>query len=215
MHDNGSFDMLIVVILGSLVVFRNKVSEKFVKHHFNHCASRLFGADIHILPLLIIFALNRVFEVLHVICDESPNQFELLLVILRHGGTQVSDSLFALLHFFLDFCQNGGQKRPQVIEKDLTQICSQGPSAQVFWIHRRVHRMSGKKLSFVFQTVLHSHIVLNVLLASVSDSNEPKSQRNILPFNHSSSVGSFVHDVYFCDNTDGSLAVRVDFSGQT
>lgn len=53
----------------------------------------------------------------------------------------------------------------------------------------------------------------NILLGPVFDTNETKSQMDVLALNHSLGIGTLVHDVDLCDDTDSSDTLGVDFPG--
>ena len=65
---------------------------------------------------------------------------------------------------------------------------------------------------FLLNSSLDCDPINNVLLRSVLDSDETKSQVDIFTLDHSLSIGSFVHDIDFSDNTDGSNTLWINFS---
>lgn len=63
----------------------------------------------------------------------------------------------------------------------------------------------GTEIQLLFlNSCFDSNPIHNILLRSVFDSYEAKSEVNILAFEHTFCVGTFVHNINFCDNTNCS-----------
>ena len=70
--------------------------------------------------------------------------------------------------------------------------------------HGRVDRMSIEVEILLLNSCFDTDSIDDVLLRSVLDSNETKSERDILSFDHSLGISTFVHDIDFGNDTDGS-----------
>ena len=65
---------------------------------------------------------------------------------------------------------------------------------------------------FFLNCSFNSDSINDILLWSILDTNESKSQLNIFTFKHSLSTGTFVHDIDFSDDTNCSDTFRVHIS---
>lgn len=97
-------------------------------------------------------------------------------------------------------------------EENLRQLGGQVANTQETLRHRRVHWMGAEIQLFFFLSFLHCDSVNDVLLRSVLDSDETKPKGDVLALDHSLSVCTFVHDIDFGNDTDGSNTFRVQLS---
>ena len=77
-----------------------------------------------------------------------------------------------------------------------------------------VNRVLAEIPSFLLFGLGDGHIVDNVLLTSAFDSVIAKFERVYVSIEQLDSVCSLVHQVYFRQHSNRSLALRVDLSGQ-
>lgn len=74
--------------------------------------------------------------------------------------------------------------------------------------------MVSEEVFFISQGLLHCNFIDDVLLRSVSNSDKSQLQRNLLIQKHFLRVSTFVHDVYFRDDSDRSFSSLVEVFGE-
>jgi hypothetical protein len=84
-----------------------------------------------------------------------------------------------------------------VSKHDLCKFLRQNfcPKSSIW--HSRVNWMSSEIKFFPFDGISHRHIVDDVLLRPILDSNITESQRDVLTCKHSLCVGTLIHDINF------------------
>lgn len=65
----------------------------------------------------------------------------------------------------------------------------------------------------LLNSCLHGNTINDILLRSVLDSDKSKSQLHIFTLEHTFSVGTFVHNVNLCDNTNSSNTLWIKLTG--
>jgi len=65
---------------------------------------------------------------------------------------------------------------------------------------------------FSFNRLFNTDPVNNVLLRPVLDSNKAQSQTDILSFQHALGISSSVHNIDFCDDSDGPYSLGVELA---
>ena len=89
-------------------------------------------------------------------------------------------------------------------EQNLGKLSGQIANTQKSLRHTRVNRMCAEIELLPFDSDLHRDSINDILLRTIFDANESKSQTYILAFDHSLSTGTFIHDVDFGNNTNSS-----------
>ncbi len=74
--------------------------------------------------------------------------------------------------------------------------------------------MCAEVLDFVLKSNLDWHLVDDVFLSPVNDTNVAELQVNLFIQQHLFSTGSLVHNIDLSDNTDCPLAVLIPLSGE-
>jgi len=72
--------------------------------------------------------------------------------------------------------------------------------------------MSTEIQLFFLDSLFDWNSIDNILLGSILDSNEAKSECDILSFDHSLCVGTLVHDINLGDNTNSSNTFWIQLS---
>lgn len=96
-----------------------------------------------------------------------------------------------------------------MLEHDSGEFAGETLGADYSGRESGVDWMFGEVLCFMLDGHLDLHFVYNVLLTSVPDSDEPQLQWDFLVHQHPPGIGPFVHNVYFGDDSDGPLPLRV------
>lgn len=65
---------------------------------------------------------------------------------------------------------------------------------------------------FSFDGNLHRDSIDDVLLRTIFNADESKSEIDVLTFDHSLSTGTFIHDVDLCDDTNSSNTLWINLS---
>ena len=65
---------------------------------------------------------------------------------------------------------------------------------------------------FLLNSLLHSHLVDDVLLRSILDTDISQPKGDVLTCQHPFSVGTLVHDINLGQDTNSPKALRVQFS---
>ena len=97
-------------------------------------------------------------------------------------------------------------------KQNLSQLVRQISNTQQPLWHSGVNRMCTKIQHFPLNSNLDRYPINDILLRPIFNADEPKAQSDILAFNHPLGTGSSVHNINFCDNTNGSYTLRIDLS---
>lgn len=65
---------------------------------------------------------------------------------------------------------------------------------------------------FSFDSNLNRDSINDILLGTIFDADESKSEIYVLTLDHSLSTGTFIHDVDFSDDTNSSNTLWIDLS---
>ena len=125
-------------------------------------------------PFSFVFATDLVFESFSKISDHIPNKMHFFGVFSGHWRAQIFQSLLAILNLRLNFFHYLRQKCPNMVEHHSRQLRSQRSGSQQILRHRRIHRMLTKKLSFRFQSFVHTTLAINIYFWAIHYSNVSK-----------------------------------------
>jgi len=115
----------------------------------------------------------------------------------------------SLLGLGADLSHDCWQVVSDVCEQDTRELGHKGADTQVARRESGVHRVGRKEQLLLLDGSGHRDLVLDVLLGPVFDSDVPKPQRHFAAQERAPGVGSPVHDVNFCDDTDRPHALGV------
>lgn len=93
------------------------------------------------------------------------------------------------------------------------QFLSQRPCSQIFGVYVPVDWVVPEVLLFLVKCNRDFYFVVDVLLRAVLDPYKPQFERNLLVHNHLARVGTSVHDVDFCDDTQSPSSLRIPSPG--
>lgn len=96
--------------------------------------------------------------------------------------------------------------------QNVGQFFCQGVCPEEFRWECRVNWTCGKEFFFCFETFFNWDVVDDIFLASVLDTHVTISERNLLIFEHLTSIVTSIHDIYLSQASDRSLSWRVNFS---
>lgn len=71
--------------------------------------------------------------------------------------------------------------------------------------------MRAKIQLLLLDGLLHGNTIHNILLGPVLDSDKAESQLHVLAFEHPLGIGTFVHNIDFCDDTDRPNTLWIKF----
>lgn len=71
-----------------------------------------------------------------------------------------------------------------------------------------------KENSLALESIGHRLVGLDIGLTSVDNTDEPKLQRVSSPRKDIQSIRSCVHEIQFCQNSDGTLCLRVNLTSE-
>lgn len=94
-------------------------------------------------------------------------------------------------------------------EHNLGQLGGQDVRAKSSLRHGRVDRVSREVHLFSLDSISDTHVVKNVLLRPVLDSDVSQTKGYILTSEHALSVGALVHNIDLGQDTNSSQALRV------
>lgn len=96
-----------------------------------------------------------------------------------------------------------------MLEHDSGELGSETLGADNARWESAIDRMLGEVLSLMLDGHLHLHLIHNVLLTPVPNPNEAQLQRYFLIHQHPTSIGAFIHDIYFGDDPNSPLALWI------
>ena len=97
-------------------------------------------------------------------------------------------------------------------EQNLSKLGGQIANTEKSLRHTRVNRMCAKIELLSFDGNLDRDSINDILLRTIFDTNKSKSQIYVLTLDHSLSTGTFIHDIDFGDDTNGSNTFWVNLS---
>ena len=87
-------------------------------------------------------------------------------------------------------------------------------SRSIFMRNIPIRRMTTEKLILAFQRVRQTFLSVDVLLASVNNTDEAKFERINAASEDIKRIGAGIHEVEFGEDSNGSAALRVDGAGK-
>jgi hypothetical protein len=99
-----------------------------------------------------------------------------------------------------------------VSKKNFSQLRSKVTNTKERLWHSGINWMSIEIEFFLLDSSLNWNSIDNILLRSVLNTNETKSKSNIFSFDHSLGTCTFIHDIDFGDDTNGSNTFWVNLS---
>jgi hypothetical protein len=96
-----------------------------------------------------------------------------------------------------------------VSEQDTGHFLDEHIASTVTIGHGRVDGMRREVSALLLDSFFDRDSVNDIFLSAILHSNETKLERNFLVHNHTLSVHSSIHDIYFGDDTDSSESLRV------
>lgn len=97
-------------------------------------------------------------------------------------------------------------------EKNFGQLWGKITNTKEGLWHSWINWMSVEEKLFFLNGLFNWNSINDILLGSVLNTNETKSEGNIFSFNHSFGTGTLVHNINFGDDTDGSNTFWIDLS---
>jgi len=211
MHLNCLLDVHIIIVLASWYTIEFGV--KVIEILLDFCTTWNFHCSrAHLWSFWVVSSWNCIFICLNKVSDHIPQQLHLFSILWWHSRSQVSQVILSLLSFLSDFFHDFWQSKFNMSKKNLCQFGGQVADTQKTLRHTWVHWMSTEIQLFLLDSFSYWNSINNILLGSILDSNEAKSECDILSFDHSLSVGTFVHDINLGDNTNSSNTFWIQLS---
>lgn len=96
--------------------------------------------------------------------------------------------------------------------KNVSELFSQRICSKKIRWKCRVYRTCSEEFFLCFETILNGYIINNVLLTPVFNAHVSVSKRDLLVFEHLTSIVTSIHDIDFGETSDRPLPWRIDFS---
>src|SRR5260370_21161011 len=77
-----------------------------------------------------------------------------------------------------------------------------------------IRREGREEICLSLQSILHRLVDVDILLAAVQDTDEPKLERVDAASENVSGVGSCIHEIKFSQNANGAFALWINRAGE-
>jgi len=203
--------MHVVIFLSSSIITEFRV--QIEKLHFYFSTTRKFHSSTSLIwvwiSFRVIFTGNSIFVGTNEVSDHTPKKLHFFCWFRWHWWSKISQIIISLLDLVPNFLHDIWQTMLDMCEQNLRQLWRQIENTQYWLVHWWIDRMSAEIQLLFFDSCLDWDSIHNILLWSIFDTNESKSQLNIFSFEHSFSISSLIHDINLGNDTNSSNSLGI------